>query len=73
VTIEEPHMYNADDAVAKIDSYVVEVSGGGRYVGDRKMVRIERVERAAAVASLLGDPPGSNGAGSDALESAAAR
>ena len=73
VTIEEPHMYNADDAVARIDSYVVAVTGGGRYVGDRKMVRIEQVDRAAAVASLLGDPPGSNGAGSDALESAAAR
>ena len=73
VTIEEPHMYNADDAVARIDSYVVAVTGGGRHVGDRKMVRIEQVDRAAAVASLLGDPPGSNGAGSDALESAAAR
>ncbi len=73
VTIEEPHMYNADDAVARIDSYIVSVSGGGRHVGERKMVRIERVERAAAVASLLGDPPGSNGAGADALESAAAR
>ncbi|HET6570364.1 MAG TPA: Rne/Rng family ribonuclease [Solirubrobacterales bacterium] len=73
VTIEEPHMYNADDAVARIDSYVVAVTGGGRYVGDRKMVRIEQVDRAAAVASLLGDPPGSNGSGSDALESAAAR
>jgi hypothetical protein len=35
------------------------------------MVRIEQVERAAAVASLLGDP-GSNGSGSDTLESAAA-
>ena len=72
VTIEEPHMYNADDAIARIDSYIVSVSGGGRYIGDRKMVRIERVERAAAVASLLGDPAG-NGAGQDALESAAAR
>jgi ribonuclease G len=72
VTIEEPHMYNADDAVARIDSYIVSVSGGGPYVGSRKMVRIERVERAAAVASLLGDPAG-NGAGSDALESAAAK
>jgi ribonuclease G len=71
VKIEEPHMYNADDAVARIDSYIVSVTGGGRFVGDRKMVRIERVERAAAVASLLGDP-GSNGAGADALESAAA-
>src|SRR5436190_5979788 len=50
VTIEEPHMYNADDAVARIDSYIVSVNGGGRFVGDRKMVRIEQVERAAAVA-----------------------
>jgi ribonuclease G len=72
VTIEEPHMYNADDAVARIDSYIVSVSGGGPFVGSRKMVRIERVERAAAVASLLGDPAG-NGAGADTLESAAAR
>jgi ribonuclease G len=72
VTIEEPHMYNADDAVARIDSYVVSVSGGGPFVGARKMVRIERVERAAAVASLLGDPAG-NGSEADALESAAAR
>jgi ribonuclease G len=73
VTIEEPHMYNADDAVARIDSYIVSVSGGGRFVGARKMVRIERVERAAAVASLLGDPAGNNGAESDALQSAAAK
>ncbi len=72
VKIEEPHMYNADDAVARIDSYIVSVSGGGKFVGDRKMVRIERVERAAAVASLLGGAA-SNGADADALESGAAR
>ena len=29
VTIEEPHMYNVDDAVARVDSYVVSVAGGG--------------------------------------------
>ncbi len=52
VKLEEPHMYNPDDAVARVDSYVVSVSGGGPYVGERKLVRIERVERAAAVASL---------------------
>ena len=71
VTIEEPHMYNADDAVARIDAYIVSVSGGGPHVGERKLVRIERVERAAAVASLLGDSGG--GAKQDALESAAAK
>ena len=47
-------MYNADDAVARVDSYIVSVSGGGRFVGERKLVRIEEVARAAAVASLLG-------------------
>jgi len=76
VTIEEPHMYNPDDAVARIDSYVVSVSGGGRFVGERKLVRIERVERAAAVASLPTAEAG-NGAGGgsepEALESSASR
>jgi ribonuclease G len=54
VKIDEPHMYNADDAVARVDSYIVSVTGGGPFVGERKLVRIERVERAAAVASLPG-------------------
>jgi ribonuclease G len=53
VTIEEPHMYNADDAVARVDSYIVSVSGGGNHVGERRLVRIESVARSAATASLL--------------------
>jgi ribonuclease G len=76
VKIDEPHMYNADDAVARIDSYIVSVTGGGRFVGDRRLVRIEQVERSAATASLLGtdSPNGSaNGAENGAeLDSAAA-
>ncbi len=76
VTIEEPHMYNADDAIARVDSYIVSVTGGGRFVGERKLVRIERVERAAAVASLPGVEPSADGAGEeekedDGLESSA--
>jgi len=61
VQIDEPHMYNDADAVARIDSYIVSVTGGGPFVGERKMVRIDEVERSAAIASLLnGDSP--NGA-----------
>jgi ribonuclease G len=76
VTIEEPHMYNADDAIARVDSYIVSVTGGGRFVGERKLVKIERVERAAAVASLPGVEPSTDGAGEeekedDGLESSA--
>ncbi len=77
VKIDEPHMYNADDAVARVDSYIVSVTGGGRFVGERKLVRIERVERAAAVASLPG-AEATNGAGGSSengseLESSASR
>jgi ribonuclease G len=64
VKIDEPHMYNPDDAVARVDSYLVSVTGGGRFVGERKLVRIEEVARSAAIASLPG-VEASNGAGGD--------
>ncbi len=67
VRIEEPHMYNVDDAVARVDSYIVSVTGGGRFVGDRRLVRIESVERSAATASLIDGP----GDGSDTAPAAA--
>ncbi len=69
VTIEEPHMYNPDDAVARVESYIVSVTGGGPHVGERRMVRIETVGRSAATASLL-EGEGVNGDG-EKLESAA--
>ena len=78
VKIDEPHMYNADDAVARIDSYIVSITGGGPFVGERKLVRIEEVERSAATASLLGsDSPNgagaANGDGSELESSAPSR
>jgi ribonuclease G len=54
VTIVEPHMYNVDDAVAKIDGYVVSVSGGGRHVGEKRLVRIAEAGRNSARATLVG-------------------
>ncbi|MGD9736869.1 MAG: Rne/Rng family ribonuclease [Solirubrobacterales bacterium] len=68
VKIDEPHMYNADDAVARIDSYIVSVTGGGPFVGERKLVRIDDVRRSEAVASLLGGADSTNGNGSGAEE-----
>jgi ribonuclease G len=55
VHIVEPHMYDVDDAVAKIDGYIISVSGGGRHVGNRRLVRIEHAGRTSATAVLL-DP-----------------
>jgi ribonuclease G len=57
VTIEEPHMYEEDDAVAKVDGYVISVAGAGSLIGEKRLVRIESVSRSAATASLVGGPP----------------
>ena len=53
VTIEEPHMYTEDDAVAKLDGYVISVTGAGRLLGKKTLVRIEQVGRSAASATLV--------------------
>jgi ribonuclease G len=69
VEIVEPHMYNVDDAVAKIDGYIISVTGAGSHVGEKLLVRIEEVGRSAAVAS----PVDSTGAAGDAVESRSRR
>jgi ribonuclease G len=53
VHIVEPHMYDVDDAVAKIDGYIISVSGGGRFVGHKRLVRIEHAGRTSATATML--------------------
>jgi ribonuclease G len=58
VLIEEPHMYNDDDAVAKLDGYVISVVNAATLVGERTLVRIEKVGRSAAQASLVNPPEG---------------
>ena len=79
VTIVEPHMYEVDDAVAKIDGYIVSVAGGGPFVGEKRLVRILEAGRTAATAVLVGAQTdgaaggegsgGGEGSEDDALES----
>jgi ribonuclease G len=69
VEIVEPHMYSPGDAVAKVDGYIISITGGGDYVGEKHLVRIEEAGRTEAVASLLDVPAAaaasSNGAGDE--------
>ncbi len=73
VEIVEPHMYSPGDAVAKIDGYIISITGGTKYVGEKHLVRIDEVGRTAAVASLLDVPAGENGDAGDELESKSRR
>ncbi|HEY1519677.1 MAG TPA: Rne/Rng family ribonuclease [Solirubrobacteraceae bacterium] len=69
VEIIEPHMYSPGDAVAKVDGYIISITGGGDYVGQKQLVRIEEAGRTSAVASLVDAPvavaSSSNGAGDE--------
>jgi len=53
VNIVEPHMYEVDDAVAKIDGYIISVRKAGPFVGSKRLVRIEEAGRTAATATLI--------------------
>jgi ribonuclease G len=71
VSIQEPHMYEEDDAVAKLDGYVISVTGAQRFIGKKKLVRIEHVSRSAATASLV-DGGGDDGGEPDDGDSSGA-
>ena len=74
VHIVEPHMYDVDDAVAKIDGYIISVHGGGRFVGSKKLVRIENPGRTSATAIMLdADEPESRCVGRPSRGAPAAR
>jgi ribonuclease G len=87
VHIIEPHMYDVDDAVAKIDGYIISVAGGGRFVGAKRLVRIDHAGRTSATATMLDAPeaeepaapaaagaaPAEDGAADDGVESTARR
>ncbi len=75
LTIDEPHMYNPGDAVARVDALVITVTGAASLVGERKLVRIEEIGRSLGVATLVdGVPAGSDERDSDeGLESDARR
>ncbi len=51
--IEEPHTYNAADGIARIDGYVVSVSGAGRMVGEDRKIHIDSVSRTCAYGSVV--------------------
>ncbi len=57
LSLEEPHMYDPDAAIARVESYIVSVSGAARYVGERHLVRIDSVARSAASGTLIDVEP----------------
>jgi ribonuclease G len=53
--LEEAHLHHPEDAIGRLDGYVVTVAGAGRRVGEIVRVRVERATRTAAYASIAGE------------------
>ncbi|MDQ7794027.1 MAG: Rne/Rng family ribonuclease [bacterium] len=54
LTVEEPHVSNLWDGIARVEGYVVDVEGGGKLVGQRVKVEITKAHRTYAKARVVG-------------------
>ena len=53
VKIEEPHVSNLWDGIARMDGYVIDVEGAGKRVGEKVKVEITKVYRTYAKARVV--------------------
>jgi len=53
IVIEEQYLHNRNDAISRLDGYIVQINGGGKYIGERVKVRIKSVSRTSAVAEII--------------------
>jgi ribonuclease G len=57
IELLEKHAHHPDDAIGRLDGYVIAVGGAGGRVGETVLVRIERATRTVAYATVAGKLP----------------
>ncbi|MEW6724811.1 MAG: Rne/Rng family ribonuclease [Bacillota bacterium] len=53
VRVEEPHVSNPHDGIARIEGYVLDIEGGGKLVGERVRVQVKKAFRTYAKAVIV--------------------
>ncbi|ABO51046.1 RNAse G [Desulforamulus reducens MI-1] len=53
VKVEEPHISNPSDGIARLDGFIIDVDGGGALVGELVSVEVIKVHRTYAKARLV--------------------
>lgn len=53
IHVEEPHVSNPKDGIARVEGYVLDIEGAGHHVGERLQVEITRVFRTYAKGRML--------------------
>ncbi|MCL6580701.1 MAG: TRAM domain-containing protein, partial [Firmicutes bacterium] len=53
VKVEEPHVSNVWDGIARVEGYVLDVEGGAKLVGEKVKVEVTKVHRTYAKARVV--------------------
>ncbi|MDD4337903.1 MAG: Rne/Rng family ribonuclease, partial [Firmicutes bacterium] len=53
VVIEEPHVSNSRDGIARLEGYVIDVEGAGRLIGEKLPVEVTKVFKTYARARMV--------------------
>ena len=53
LVIEEQYLHNRNDAISRLDGYIVQIIGGGKHLDERVKVRIKSVSKTSAVAEII--------------------
>lgn len=51
--IEETYLHNSEDALARIDGYIIQIVGGKKFIGKRVTVEIKNISKTSAVAEII--------------------
>lgn len=51
--IEETYLHNSEDALARIDGYIIQIVGGKKFIGKRVTVQIRNISKTSAVAEII--------------------
>ncbi|NLC53038.1 MAG: Rne/Rng family ribonuclease [Firmicutes bacterium] len=52
VDVIEPHLNNPVDGIARLDGYIIDIENGGRFIGQRVRVKIEKMFKTYAKAVI---------------------
>jgi ribonuclease G len=53
VEVEDAHATNDNDGIARIHGYIIDIENGRDYVGQRVLVKVDKVHRTYAKARIL--------------------
>ncbi|MDD3819571.1 MAG: ribonuclease E/G, partial [Actinomycetota bacterium] len=52
LVVEETYLHNKNDAISRVDGYVIQIIDGRKYIGQRVEVEIKSVSKTSAVAEI---------------------